>query len=237
MVYRRPTLDAVWYNATMPALRPAVLLRLLAVGTAVAGIVALPRWLLNRRFARDILPAAAAPPRPVAIVFGAGLRRDGTPTVVLADRVAEAAALYQQGRVETLLLSGSDQGPGRSEPLAMRELALRLGVKPANIWIDTGGVRTYETCLRARDVFDVTGALLVTQRFHLPRALSACRALGIDAVGVAADLHAYSPQSMLFWEFREIAASWVSVWESGFARPLLPARSLTQPVERRQYGT
>lgn len=220
----------------MPALRTASLLRLLALGTVVAGLLALPRWLLNRRFARDIYTAAAAPPRPVAIVFGAGLRRDGTPTLVLADRVAEAVALYQQGRVGTLLLSGSDQGPGRSEPVAMRDLALRLGVNPADIWIDTGGVRTYETCIRARDVFDVSGALLVTQRFHLPRALSACRSLGIDAVGVAADLHTYSPRSMMFWELREIAASWVSIWETAFARPQLPDRSLTEPVERRRDG-
>ena len=220
----------------MSVLRTTSLIRLLALGVAVAGLLALPRWLLTRRFARDILPSAAAPPRPVAIVFGAGLRRDGTPTLVLADRVTEAVALYQAGRVGTLLLSGSDQGPTRSEPRAMRDLALRLGVKPADIWIDTGGTRTYETCIRARDVFGVTGALLVTQRFHLPRALSACRALGIDAIGVPADLHAYSARSMLFWELREVPASWVSVLETAFVKPKAPAKSAGRPGERSQDG-
>lgn len=221
----------------MSVLRTASLIRLFALGAAVAGLLVLPRWLLTRRFARDIVSATTAPPRPVAIVFGAGLRRDGTPTLVLADRVMEAVELYQQGRVGTLLLSGSDQGPGRSEPHAMRDLALRLGVKPVDIWVDTGGTRTYATCVRARDVFGVIGALLVTQRFHLPRALSACHAVGIDAVGVPADLHAYSTRSMLFWELREVPASWVSVLETAFVQPKTPARSVGQQGERSQDGT
>lgn len=220
----------------MSVLRATRLVRLIALGALVAAVLALPRWLLTRRYARDILPAATAPPRPVAIVFGAGLRWDGTPTLVLADRVTRAVELYHQGRVGTLLLSGSAQGAGRSEPLAMRDLAVRLGVKPADIWVDTGGTRTYETCLRARDVFGVTGALLVTQRFHLPRALSACRTLGIDAIGVPADLHTYSTRSKLFWELREVPASWVSLLETALVNPKVRATSMGRPIERNPDG-
>jgi vancomycin permeability regulator SanA len=122
------------------------------------------------------------------------------------------------GLVSRILLSGSTRGPTYDEPAAMRELALRLGVPDSAIDLDRGGTRTLETCLRARDLFGVRRALLVSQRYHLPRALILCDALGIDAVGAAADLRPYSLRSQRIWELREIPASFVAVWESIWLR-------------------
>src|SRR4030065_362464 len=87
-----------------------------------------------------ISPPETAPVSPVAIVFGAGLRRNGTPTQVLADRVVVAAALFHQGRVARLLLSGSTRGGGYDEAGAMAALAVDLGVPPEALWVDNGGV-------------------------------------------------------------------------------------------------
>jgi len=121
-----------------------------------------------------------------------------------------------------LLMSGSDASRHGDETEAMRTLALQMGVPPEAIVLDPGGHRTYATCERARNVFGVREALLVTQDYHLPRALATCRSLGIDAVGAAADLHSYGRRSQAYWRLREVPASFVAVWES-FLRPLVGA--------------
>ncbi len=184
----------------------------------VAAALIVPRLTLMRRYASQIFSLASAPARTTAIVFGAGLRRDGKPTLVLADRVAAAAALYRQGSVQSLLLSGSTRGQSYDEAEAMRALAVNLGVAPADILLDKQGTRTLETCLRASRAFGIRSALLVTQRFHLPRALVLCEALGIEADGVQADLSRYSTRSRWFWELRELPASLVAVVDAARAR-------------------
>ena len=185
----------------------------------------LPRAVVVRLYAGRIHTPETAPVRPVAIVFGAGLRRDGSPSLVLADRVAAAAALYLQGRVEGLLLTGSALSAGRDEPAAMRNLALSLGVPEHAIRLDREGVRTFASCQRARTVFGIEQALLVTQRFHLPRALAICDGLGIQAEGVTADLHAYSRRAQGYWNLREIPATLAAVLETYLARPPPPLSS------------
>lgn len=150
---------------------------------------------------------------PTAVVFGAGLRRDGRPTTVLADRVSTAVALYQQGKVKTLLMSGSSNSTGYDEAAAMLEFAIQLGVPQEDILVDPEGDRTYLTCARAKDIFGVERALLITQRYHLPRALILCDALSIESEGVAADLRPYSAQTM--WSAREIGATFRALWEVG----------------------
>jgi len=189
----------------------------LSVALPLAALV-LPRWYLVLRYGGSIHELSQAPARPTAIVFGAGLVRSGAPSPVLADRVQAAANLYRMGLVGRILLSGSTRGPTYDEPAAMRELALGLGVPDSAIDMDRGGTRTLETCLRARDLFGVRSALLVSQRYHLPRALTLCDALGIDAVGAAADLRPYSQRLQRIWGLREIPACFVALWESLWLR-------------------
>ena len=148
-----------------------------------------------------------APSERVAIVFGAGLTRGGMPTPVLRDRVETAAHLYFAGKVEKLLMSGADQFDGRSEPEAMQQYAMTLGIPPGAIMLDDGGRRTYDTCYRARNVFGLDSAILVTQGFHLPRALFLCNAVGVRAAGVEAANRRYWPVMLLIWNVREQIAT------------------------------
>ena len=116
-----------------------------------------------------------SPAAPAAIVFGAGLWRDGSPSPVLQDRVATAADLYFSGKVKKILMSGDNRFIYYNEPGAMKKFALSLGVPEEDIVLDYAGRRTYDTCYRARAIFGLKEAILVTQSFHLPRALILCR--------------------------------------------------------------
>jgi vancomycin permeability regulator SanA len=187
---------------------------------AIAALLALwaPKRIVERRFVDSIVDIADAPHAPVGIVFGAGLRRDGGPTTVLYDRVAAAAQLFSEGKVDSLLLSGYETLEGYSEPSAMREVAESLGVPSEAIVTDGLGTRTFTTCERAISTFGIERALLITQDYHLPRALAICDGLGIDAVGVSADLRPYSPRALQYWETREILATLVALVEIFIAR-------------------
>jgi len=150
--------------------------------------------------------------KPVAIVFGAGLWWDGSPTPVLRDRVQAAADLYFNGKVKRLLMSGTTIGT-YNEPRAMRNYAMSLGIPNEVIVQDYGGLRTYDTCYRALHIYGVKQAILVTQNFHLPRALYLCNALGLDVEGVSADLREYRQRSLVWWNLREMFATLVALWE------------------------
>jgi vancomycin permeability regulator SanA len=181
-------------------------------------ILILPRRYIVARYAARIHAVESAPSRPVAIVFGAGLRWDGRPSRVLMDRVRVAVDLYQRGRVEKVLLSGSVGPAEYNEPEGMRAVALDLGVPERDLWLDFGGSSTLETCLRARWEFGVLDAVLVSQRFHLPRALAICDALGIEAVGAQADLSRYGIHAQRWWALREFPATLVALWDAARIR-------------------
>jgi SanA protein len=153
----------------------------------------------------------AVPPAGVALVLGAGLWADGSPTPALYDRVATAVDLYKAGKVRKLLMSGDNRFEWYNEPEAMRQLALRLGVPDEDIVLDYAGRRTYDSCYRAREIFEVKQAVLVTQRFHLDRALYLCDAMGIQSVGAVADRRTYTPPYAQWWWLRETPAM-VSAW-------------------------
>ena len=159
------------------------------------------------------------PAKPVAIVFGAGLWRDGSPTPVLRDRVATAVELYFQGKVNKLLMSGDNRVDNYNEPAAMEEFAIGLGVPAEDIILDYAGQRTYDTCFRAKEIFGLQDAILVTQEFHLPRAIYTCNSLGVDALDVAADRREYRRRQSAFWQLREVAATFVALWDIHITRP------------------
>jgi vancomycin permeability regulator SanA len=117
---------------------------------------------------------AEVPAQPIAIVFGAGIWEDGTPTPMLADRVQAAIDLYKAGRVGKLLMTGDNSSPDYNEVKVMQEYAEKQGVPANDITLDYAGFSTYESCYRAKAVFGITQAVLVTQNFHLPRAVYTC---------------------------------------------------------------
>ncbi len=208
----------------------AIVLKLLTAGL-VLGLLALavPRLVTGLYAWNKITPAAGAPARRVAIVFGAGLWRDGSPTPVLQDRVAAAAELYFSGKVEKLLMSGDNSYIYHNEPGAMHDYAIDLGIPEGAIVLDYAGRRTYDTCYRAKAIFGVQEAILVTQNFHLPRALYLCNHLGLPAVGVSADLRVYRRASMFYWNLRELPATLTALWEVYITRPS-PVLGSPEPI-------
>lgn len=197
------------------------LLRWSLGGLAVLSVVvALPRLYTALKYTPQITAVADAPERRVAIVFGAGLRRDGRPTAVLYDRVLTAVQLYQQGKVHKLLMSGDNRFENYNEPASMKQAAVELGVPETDIVLDYAGQRTYDTCYRARHIFSLQEAVLITQNFHLPRALYLCEAVGLNAVGVSADQRTYLRGSQLVWNVREVMATAAALWDVLIARPI-----------------
>lgn len=160
------------------------------------------------------------PPRQVALVFGAGILRNNRPTPALADRVEAAAALYHAGKVRILLMTGDNRFVDYNEPAVMRQYALELGVPDEAIVLDYAGRRTYDSCYRARAIFQVEEAVLVTQKFHQARAAYLCQQLGVRPVGFVADNRSYRRRVQLWWNLRETVASSVAWWDVTVSRPV-----------------
>jgi SanA protein len=198
-----------------------IFLKILLVLAALGLLILIISRLVIGLYARSkIYTTSDVPARRVAIVFGAGLWRDGTATPVLIDRVTTAANLYLTGKAEKLLMSGDNRFVNYNEPAVMRELALSLGIPEQAIVLDYAGRRTYDTCYRAKAIFGVTGAILVTQSFHLPRAIYLCSQLGVDSLGVQADLRLYRNSSRLYWNLRELFATVAALWDVNIGHPV-----------------
>ena len=131
-----------------------------------------------------IFSEAAAPATPVGVVLGAMVYPDGVPSPFLAARLEVALRLYRSGRVQRLVVSGDSQAPEYDEPGAMRRYLLEAGVPEADVTEDPDGFDTYETCLRARDVYGLHRLTLISQTYHLSRTVGTARLLGLDAIGV-----------------------------------------------------
>ena len=194
---------------------------LLVVGCGVATVIllgGLRLWVERKVYDRVYTRVTDVPPRPVALVLGAGLWPDGSLTAVLADRVATAADLYHAGVVQKLLCSGDNRFVDYNEPQAMLEYAVRLGVPEQDIVLDYAGRRTYDSCYRARAIFGVEQVVVVTQRFHVARALYLCDSLGLDGVAILADRQPYSARQVI-WRTREYPALALSWWDVNVRHP------------------
>lgn len=170
------------------------------------------------------------PSTRIAIVFGAGLLRDGSAGPVLSDRVETAVNLYQQGKVNKLLMSGDNRFIEYNEPEAMRRYALGRGVPDEDIVLDYAGRRTYDTCYRAKHIFQVDTAILVTQPFHLPRALFLCNWFDVEATGVEANNRYFLKRSRIYWNARELFANFQAVWDVMITKPL-PVLGNVEPID------
>ncbi|BDI31816.1 membrane protein [Capsulimonas corticalis] len=183
-----------------------------AIALACAGATGAAIWNQVRREGQPIYrDVASTPPAPVAIVFGAGYSGDSL-SPILSDRVDAGVDLYRAGKVKKLLMTGDNGRNGYNEPEAMKAAAVRRGVPSKDIVCDYAGFRTYDSLYRARDVFGVKSAILVTQTYHLYRALYTGRKLGLTVTGLAADRQQYLGQQ--FFDAREIFSTeraWIDV--------------------------
>ncbi len=189
----------------------AVLLGALALLASLTPL-ALRAWVQQQTTTRIYGEALDVPSNPVAIVLGAGVWSSGRLSDALADRMDTAIALYQAGKVNKLLLSGDNRFVDYNEPAAMAAYAQARGVPREDLVLDYAGRRTYDSCYRAGAIFGVEQATVVTQAFHLPRALYTCNRLGIEAVGVVADRHTYVRAA--WFQLRELFAltrAWLDV--------------------------
>jgi SanA protein len=188
----------------------------LLLGTAALSAVAALalRAEVRRQYADRVYDEVSeVPSMPGAIVFGAGYwASSGRLSDALADRMETAIDLYRAGKVNKLLLTGDNRFVDYNEPAAMAAYAQARGVPGQDLVLDYAGRRTYDSCYRADAIFGLERAVLVTQEFHLPRALFTCDRQGLDVVGIVADRHRYirSP----WYQLRELAAlarAWLDV--------------------------
>ena len=181
------------------------LVRLAFAGAILISLPFIWRVLIVTGYGRYIHSAESVPTKRVAIVYGAGIHGNGRPSDALRDRLDTAIELYEAGKVDRLLLSGDNSFENYNEPGVMIDYAREKGVPFDHLQPDYGGRRTYDSCYRAKHIFGLDRAVLVTQEFHLPRALLLCRWMGIDAVGVAADRQPYV--NIRWFQLREIGAT------------------------------
>ncbi|MBX3001016.1 MAG: YdcF family protein [Caldilineaceae bacterium] len=184
-----------------------VIIGIVLVGALLISFPFMWRAWVDANSSQNIYTVDSAPITRVAVVFGARIYPSGRLSAMLMDRVETAVQLYEAGKVEKLLLSGDNSSQYYNEPGAMMAYALQRGVPAEDIQLDYAGLRTYDTCYRAQAIFDLDAAVLVTQRFHLPRALFTCEQLGMEVFGVAADQRDYDPRSIAWSEMREIPAT------------------------------
>ena len=154
--------------------------------------------------ADQILPSPNVQTADCILVLGCGVRADGTPTPMLADRLQRAIELYNAGYAPKLLMSGDHGQQNYDEVSAMKRYALAQGVPAEDIFLDHAGFSTYESIYRAQAIFGAERVIIVTQQYHLHRALYIANAFGLNATGVAADYRNYAGQ--LPRDIREILA-------------------------------
>ena len=140
------------------------------------------------------LEQAAGIKADCVLVLGAGVRGDGAPTPMLKDRLTQGIALYQDGASDRLLMSGDHGTPEYDEVNAMKQFAVDSGVPSEKVFMDHAGFSTYESVYRAQAVFQAKKVIIVSQGYHLYRALYVADALGLEAYGVTADLQPYQGQ-------------------------------------------
>lgn len=188
-------------------------LRRVVVGMLLLAVLAVGApWLLVQALsAQRIRSVADSPERDVALVLGAAMwGKDPSP--YLQGRLDVAVRLYQAKKVKVIIVSGS-RSTNYSEPDGMKAALIQAGVPAQVIVIDYRGVDTYASCVRAKEVFGVDRLTVVSQTYHLPRALATCRLVGVDAVGSGDDGRAEDAM-MARYKWREVGANIKMVWDA-----------------------
>lgn len=165
------------------------------------------------------LPRLSGSERRAAIVLGAGVIGE-QPTKLLRERIDGAVQLLEAGRVDMLVMSGDNTTEYHDEPTVMRSYAIeQANVSPELVAVDYAGRRTWDSCVRAKEVFGITDAVVVTNAFHVDRALVTCRAAGIDATGYSIPDADHEVGNRAKWRVRELAASGRALVDAYWLQP------------------
>jgi SanA protein len=206
-----------------------ILLWLTVLGLAVLLGLFLINWQVGSYSNNKIYRSANDVPSEnrIAIVLGAGVKEGGKLTDALFDRVTTAVELYKAGKVKKIVMSGDNPNPQYDEPTAMKAEVVRQGVPENDVVLDFAGRRTYDTCYRAKEIFEIKKAVIVTQEFHLPRSIYLCQNMEIDSIGIVANRRNYLAEN--YWAFREffsVASAW---FEMNFI-PFEPIKGNKEPI-------
>jgi vancomycin permeability regulator SanA len=201
-------------------------------------LVAVSLWWVDRQARGHLYTADTVPAAPVALVLGAQVDADGSPSPYLAARLELAKRLYDTGKVKVLLVSGDFGQPDYDEPDTMRSWLVLHGVPHKRVVTDYAGFDTYDSCARAIRIFGVRQAIVVTQTYHLPRAVALCRHLGIDATGVGDDSVSVNRPAWLQSSLREYGACVKASFDEATGRdPVFLGRHETGVEDALRDGT
>ena len=179
---------------------------LISAAVLLATAIFVPNFIVIKKSESNIVAleeAAELSDVDCAVILGAGVR-DGKPTPMLRDRLLVGIDLYKSGAVKKLIMSGDHGSTDYDEVNIMKSFAVENGIPDSDIFMDHAGFSTYETVYRAREIFEADNIIIVSQKYHLYRALYIAEKLGIKSVGVSADLDTYRGQTKR--DLREILA-------------------------------
>lgn len=179
---------------------------LISAAVLLATAVFVPNFIVIKKSESNIVTLEAAAELSdvdCAVILGAGVR-EGKPTPMLRDRLLVGIDLYKSGAVKKLIMSGDHGSADYDEVNIMKSFAVENGIPDEDIFMDHAGFSTYETIYRAREIFEADNIIIVSQKYHLYRALYIAEKLGIKSVGVSADLDTYRGQTKR--DLREILA-------------------------------
>lgn len=162
-------------------------------------------WVAKSSSGKIFRDVEKIPEKMVALVLGAGIKKNGDLSDILRDRLDSALELFAARKIRRIIVSGDNSRENYDETDAMRDYLLESGIPPRAIFTDYAGFDTFDSIFRAREIFEVNEAILVSQEFHLPRAIFLAEKLGIDAVGFSANLQEYLNAKRM--QFREIPAN------------------------------
>jgi SanA protein len=217
----------LWRKLTYPARRWPRLFQLSLAGSfaLVAIIVGANAYILLSTSGEETADVADVPHAQAAIVPGALVEPNGEMSAMLADRVRQAETLWRAGKVDRILVSGDHHTWAYDEPGTMRKALVADGVPGKVIFEDHAGFDTWATMVRARGIFGIHDAVVVTQGFHMPRALYLADAAGIDATGLTADLHQWGYQGRKS-EVREVLSRVKAIADTTLDTPAMGGPSI-----------
>ncbi len=187
-------------------LKAVITVLVCVIAVAVFAVLGINAYVMAITDGQIITPEQASGIKDIdcILVLGCGINDDGTPSDMLSDRLRRAVELYEADIAHKLLMSGDHGRPDYNEVGVMKQYAIDSGIPSEDIYMDHAGFSTYESMYRAKEIFQAEKIIIVTQEYHLYRALYIAEKLGIEAYGVASDQRTYTGQ--LARELRETVA-------------------------------